>query len=240
MSNYLKQVGEAIQATVLGVNIIEALTDLRDTVENPGFRQVVASLLEDIEGGLKLSEAMANHCYCFDGVFVSLVRAGEQSGAADRGARRALREPQVAGRDGQPGQEGDDLSPDRAGGDRGRDLRADDGARPAARRDLQDAGAEAAARDRDLIMLSDVFVRWWYLLLGVPALVVGGGLDLPRTNERLAARRRRAGAEAAGARASSPEDHPRAVLDLLRHALPRRASACSTASTSARRSWATA
>src|SRR6187397_2012694 len=43
-----------------GVNIIEALAD--------------------IEGGLKLSEAMANHTYCFDNVFVALVRAGEQSG----------------------------------------------------------------------------------------------------------------------------------------------------------------
>ena len=63
-----------------GVNIIEALTDLRDTVDNAGFRQVIASVLEDIEGGLKLSEAMANHAYCFDDVFVALVRAGEQSG----------------------------------------------------------------------------------------------------------------------------------------------------------------
>src|SRR5512140_1495669 len=63
-----------------GVNIIEALTDLRDTVDNPGFRQVVAGLIEDIEGGLKLSDAMANHPYVFDGVFVALVRAGEQSG----------------------------------------------------------------------------------------------------------------------------------------------------------------
>ena len=41
---------------------------------------MIASLLEDIGGGLKLSESMANHSYCFDGVFVSLVRAGEQSG----------------------------------------------------------------------------------------------------------------------------------------------------------------
>lgn len=63
-----------------GVNIIEALTDLRDTVDNPGFRQVVAGLVEDIEGGLRLSDALANHPYIFDGVFVALVRAGEQSG----------------------------------------------------------------------------------------------------------------------------------------------------------------
>src|ERR1700694_4444498 len=44
-----------------GVNIIEALADLRDTVDNPGFRQVIASLLEDIGGGLKLSQAMESH-----------------------------------------------------------------------------------------------------------------------------------------------------------------------------------
>jgi hypothetical protein len=53
-----------------GVNIIEALTDLRDTVDNAGFRQVVAGIIEDIEGGQKLSEAMANHPYVFDAVFV--------------------------------------------------------------------------------------------------------------------------------------------------------------------------
>src|SRR5258708_5155244 len=63
-----------------GVNIMEALTDLRDTVDNPGFRQVLASILEDVGGGLKLPEAMANHSYCFDNVFVALVRAGEESG----------------------------------------------------------------------------------------------------------------------------------------------------------------
>jgi type IV pilus assembly protein PilC len=63
-----------------GVNIIDALTDLRDSMENAGFKQVVASILEDIEGGQKLSEAMESHPYIFDGVFTSLVRAGEQSG----------------------------------------------------------------------------------------------------------------------------------------------------------------
>ena len=131
-----------------GVNIIEALTDLRDTVDNPGFRQVIASLLEDIEGGLKLSEAMANHSLLLRR---RVRRAGARRRAerhADRGARRALREPQVAGRDGQPGQEGADLPDARAGGDHRRGVRADDRPRAAARGHLQDAGAEAAARDR--------------------------------------------------------------------------------------------
>jgi type IV pilus assembly protein PilC len=63
-----------------GVPILEALVDLRDSVENPVFKATVVGLLEDIEGGKKLSEAMENHPAAFDTVFSSLVRAGEQSG----------------------------------------------------------------------------------------------------------------------------------------------------------------
>ncbi len=63
-----------------GVPITEALTDLRDSVENPAFKSTVASLMEDIEGGKKLSEAMESHPSAFDSVFTALIRAGEQSG----------------------------------------------------------------------------------------------------------------------------------------------------------------
>jgi type IV pilus assembly protein PilC len=62
-----------------GVPIIDALVDLRDTVEG-GFRETVAGLLEDIEGGKKLSEAMQQHPATFDQVFTSLIRAGEEAG----------------------------------------------------------------------------------------------------------------------------------------------------------------
>lgn len=63
-----------------GVPIIDALTDLRDTIENDGFKAIVASVLEDVEGGLKLSDAMAEHPQAFDQVFVALIRTGEQTG----------------------------------------------------------------------------------------------------------------------------------------------------------------
>ena len=63
-----------------GVPIIEALTDLRDTVHNPAFREVIANVVESIGGGLKLSEALAAHPETFSEVFVGLVKAGEQSG----------------------------------------------------------------------------------------------------------------------------------------------------------------
>ena len=63
-----------------GVPIIDALADLRDTVDNAGFRQIIGTILEDIEGGLRLSDAMASHPQAFDQVFIALIRTGEQAG----------------------------------------------------------------------------------------------------------------------------------------------------------------
>ncbi|MGB9494927.1 MAG: type II secretion system F family protein [Azonexus sp.] len=63
-----------------GVPILEGLADLRDSVENPRFREVIAGLIEGIEGGQTLSLAMADHPTVFNHVFVSLIRAGESTG----------------------------------------------------------------------------------------------------------------------------------------------------------------
>jgi type IV pilus assembly protein PilC len=63
-----------------GVPLLDGLADLRDSLENPRFREVVASLIEAIEGGQKLSQAMDGQSKVFDRVFVSLIRAGETSG----------------------------------------------------------------------------------------------------------------------------------------------------------------
>jgi type IV pilus assembly protein PilC len=68
------------QLTRAGVPILEGLTDLRDSVVNPRFREVIAGLIEDIEGGKTLSEALARCPAIFSKVFHSLIRAGEQSG----------------------------------------------------------------------------------------------------------------------------------------------------------------
>lgn len=68
------------QLTRAGVPIIESLIDLRDSLENPRFREVLADMIESVEGGRTLSQALAGHGTIFDGVFVSLIRAGEESG----------------------------------------------------------------------------------------------------------------------------------------------------------------
>src|SRR4051812_46036759 len=169
-----------------GVNIIEALTDLRDTVDNAGFRQVIASLLEDIEGGLKLSEAMANHGYCFDDVFVALVRAGEQSGQLTEVL--------------------DELSDN---------LKWQDEIASQAKKALiypalvlvviiavifvlmtvlvpqlavtfRQLVNKLPPETEALIFISNIFVKWWYLLIGVPVAAGVAFWIVSRGNERVA------------------------------------------------------
>ena len=168
-----------------GVNIIEALTDLRDTVDNPGFRQVIASLLEDIGGGLKLSEAMASHTYCFDNVFVALVRAGEQSGqlteVLDELAENLKWQDEIASQ-----------------------------ARkamvyptivlvvvvavvfvlmtvlvPQLAATFKQLVPKLPRETEVLIALSNFFVKWWYLMLGIPAALGAVAWFLGRTNEQV-------------------------------------------------------
>src|SRR5687768_16470611 len=167
-----------------GVNIIEALTDLRDTVDNPGFRQVIASLLEDIEGGLRLSEAMANHPYCFDSVFVALVRAGEQSGQLTTVL--------------------DELADN---------LKWQDEIAAQARRAVtypiivfvviiavvfvlmtvlvpqlastfKTLVPKLPRETEILVFLSNIFVKWWYLMLGIPAAAIAFAWFFAQTSER--------------------------------------------------------
>lgn len=68
------------QLTRSGVAILDGLKDLRESEENPGFRDVIASLIEAIEGGNSFSRALAMYPKVFDDVFTSLIKVGERSG----------------------------------------------------------------------------------------------------------------------------------------------------------------
>jgi type IV pilus assembly protein PilC len=68
------------QITRSGIPLLDGVRDLRDSIENPRFRDVLTTLIEDMEGGKVLSQAMDQHDYVFSRVFVSLIRAGEQTG----------------------------------------------------------------------------------------------------------------------------------------------------------------
>ena len=68
------------QITRAGIPLLEGIRDLREGMENPRFREILTSMLEDIEGGKSLSQALAGFPRVFNTVFVSLIKAGELSG----------------------------------------------------------------------------------------------------------------------------------------------------------------
>ena len=68
------------QLTRAGVPLLECLADLRDSLSDARFREIIAAIVEAIESGKKLSQAMAEHPDAFDKIFISLIRAGEDSG----------------------------------------------------------------------------------------------------------------------------------------------------------------
>ncbi len=68
------------QLSSAGVPILDGLNDLRESSDNPYFQKVLGGLSGEVEGGKMLSEAMAQHADVFDEVFVNLVAAGEKTG----------------------------------------------------------------------------------------------------------------------------------------------------------------
>lgn len=68
------------QITRSGIPLLDGVADLAATLDNRRFREVVAAVHEDMAGGRMLSDALASHPAVFDALFVSLIRAGEQTG----------------------------------------------------------------------------------------------------------------------------------------------------------------
>ncbi len=148
-----------------GVPMVDALSDLGSTIDDPAFRDVVAELVEAIEGGKTFSGALADFEHVFGNVYISMVRVGEESGSL----------PQVLQ-------------------DLGEMLRWQDEIVAYVRRVmvyplivlavvgaavgflmvylvpkltsfLGSVGSELPAHTRALIAVSDFFVAWWYVLL---------------------------------------------------------------------------
>ena len=156
------------QLVSAGVPVIEGLATLRDSAGNPRLREVLAAMVESVQGGETLSGAMREHPRVFGNVFVNLVRAGELSGRVGEilGSlsehlkwqneqialmRRLLMYPSVAG-----------------------------GVVmlvvvflmvylvPQLVSFIEGMGRELPAHTRALIFVSDVFVAHWYLVLPAP------------------------------------------------------------------------
>lgn len=64
----------------VGASIPVALEEIRDSVPNPRFREVVTSMIEDIRAGKNFSDAMLAYPTVFPPMFTSLIRVGERTG----------------------------------------------------------------------------------------------------------------------------------------------------------------
>jgi type IV pilus assembly protein PilC len=67
-----------------GIPTVKALTILEGQTRPGPFKTVLADLVEDVSAGTALSEAMAKHEKVFDALYSSMVRAGEAGGVLDR------------------------------------------------------------------------------------------------------------------------------------------------------------
>ena len=66
-----------------GVAIVRSLGVLSEQCSNPKLKQSLMEISADVQNGMNLSDSMRKHPQCFDGLYVSMVQAGEVGGVLD-------------------------------------------------------------------------------------------------------------------------------------------------------------
>ncbi|MBU0477325.1 type II secretion system F family protein [bacterium] len=66
-----------------GLPLVQGLDTLADQIENPSLKTLIRKLEDDVEGGESFSQALLKHQKVFSEFYVSMVRAGEESGTLD-------------------------------------------------------------------------------------------------------------------------------------------------------------
>ncbi|MDP3970360.1 MAG: type II secretion system F family protein [bacterium] len=78
---FARQLSVLINATI---PVVRALKVLVKQTENKVFKEIISDVASEVDGGAKLSQAMARYPHVFDGFFVHMVRAGETTGRLDQ------------------------------------------------------------------------------------------------------------------------------------------------------------
>ncbi|MCG6133154.1 MAG: type II secretion system F family protein [Nostoc sp. LLA-1] len=66
-----------------GVAIVRSLGVLSEQCSNPKLKQALIDISNDVQSGMNLSDSMRKHPDCFDGLYVSMIQAGEVGGVLD-------------------------------------------------------------------------------------------------------------------------------------------------------------
>lgn len=77
LAPFTRQLGAMLSA---GLPLVQTLSALEDQTQNKVFKQVIAKLRLQIEGGSMFSEALVNFPSVFDELYIGLIRAGETGG----------------------------------------------------------------------------------------------------------------------------------------------------------------
>jgi type IV pilus assembly protein PilC len=66
-----------------GVPLLRSLTSLEEHAESPALKKTLTAIIQDVESGAGIADALAKHPQVFDDVYVNMVRAGEAAGILD-------------------------------------------------------------------------------------------------------------------------------------------------------------
>ncbi|MGB1799520.1 MAG: type II secretion system F family protein [Gammaproteobacteria bacterium] len=160
------------QTSRAGVPILESLQDLRDSSDNPRMAEVTNAMIESIEGGKTLAQAMEEFEIVFGKIFTNLVRAGEQSGEMSKvfeelGASLKWQDEQAALTKKlltYPAFVGTVVA--------GVVFFLMTYLVPELLRFITTMGQELPAHTQALIIVSNIFVNYWYILLLIPVTIV--------------------------------------------------------------------
>jgi type IV pilus assembly protein PilC len=67
-----------------GLPVVPAMEMLRDQTENPGLRKILATIVEEVNAGVPLSNSFEKYSDTFDSVYLNLIKAGESSGSLEK------------------------------------------------------------------------------------------------------------------------------------------------------------
>lgn len=71
-----------------GLPLVQALRTVNQQTSSKPLKIVISKVINDVEGGSTLADAMARHPQVFNQVYVSLIAAGEASGTLDKALER--------------------------------------------------------------------------------------------------------------------------------------------------------
>ena len=168
-----------------GVPMLEALSDIRETSDNPRLRDIISDIHKDVTEGKALSEALAAHPRVFGNLYTSLIAAGQETGDLTSSYRQLIK--YLKWLDGMQAR-----------------IRKATGyplfllcvvlgtiavmmtvVVPQVVDFLTEQKQELPFHTRALIGTSDFFVAWWPLVLALPVVIGGGGVILRRSSDNL-------------------------------------------------------